>query len=87
MILAIFIDSKYGTAQYNFVVTHMFTHSAMKNLQCIPVECLHGPRFIMANNLRFSCNLSSAMHEIVRHGVATCVIAIQGSRHARNMLR
>ena len=53
---------------------------AMRNLQCIPVICLHGPRFLVAWNIRVSCNLPCATCVIVRHGVAMRVTAMQVTR-------
>ena len=32
---------------YNFIVARVFTCSAIRNLQCIPVMCLCGPCFLV----------------------------------------
>ena len=65
---------------YNFIVTHMSTCGAMRNLQCIPVTCLRGPHFLVGWNIRISCNLLCATYGIVRHGVAMHVTATEGTR-------
>ena len=52
---------------YNFIVKHMSTHGATRNLQHILVMCLRGPCFLMAWNI---CNLPCSTFGIVRHRVA-----------------
>ena len=64
---------------YNFTVPHVSTHSATRNLQCNPNTCLCGPCFLVVWNIYSSCNLPCATHGIVRHGIATHVIAMQAT--------
>ena len=52
---------------------------ATRNLQCIPVTCLCGPRFLVAWNINILCNLPCGTHGIVKHGVVTRVTAMQGT--------
>ena len=62
---------------YNFIVTCLSMHDAMRNLQCIPIACLCGACFLVALNIHVSYNLLCATRRIVMHGVATCVTATQ----------
>ena len=62
---------------YNFIVTCVSTCGATRNLQYIPVICLHGLRFLMVWNIHVSCNLLCATCGIVRHRVAMHVTAMQ----------
>ena len=43
---------------YNFIFICMYTHGTTRELHCIPITCLHGPRFLPACNMHVLCNLS-----------------------------
>ena len=64
---------------YNFIVTCVSTYGATRNLQCIPVTCLCQPCFLVVWNIHVLYNLTCATCGIVRHGVAMCVTATQGT--------
>jgi len=40
---------------YNFIFTHVYTHGTTRKLQCHPVMCLHGPRFLITCNVHVMC--------------------------------
>ena len=65
--------------QYNFTVPCVSTSGTMRNLQCISIGCLCGPRFLVSWNMHCSCNLPYVIHGIVRHGIAMHVIAKQAT--------
>ena len=70
-------DLRYHSNIANFIFTCVSTWGVTRNLQCIPVTCLHGPCFLVVWNIHILCNLSCAMRGIVRNGVTMCVTATQ----------
>ena len=72
-------------ASYKFTIRalthtiHIHTQKHTRNLQCIPIMCLHGLCFLMVWNIHVSCNLLCATCGIVRHRVAMHVTAMQGT--------
>ena len=53
---------------YNFIFTHVYTRDATIKLQCIPITCLHVPRFLVTWNVHVSCNLLCVTCEIATQG-------------------
>ena len=49
-----------GPLNYSVIVTCASMRGVMRNLQCIPVTCLHGPCFLIVCNIHVSCNLLCA---------------------------
>jgi len=40
---------------YNFIFTCVYTRGTTRKLQCLPVTCLRGPRFLVACNAHVTC--------------------------------
>jgi len=40
---------------YNFIFTRVYTRGTTRKLQCLPVTCLRGTRFLVACNAHVTC--------------------------------